>query len=212
MAKRDHDELFKILVIGDSAVGKSALLMRFTEDQFQENFISTIGIDFKAKVITIDGVRIKLQVWDTAGQERFRTITTAYFRSAVGILLVYDITNSDSFLNLGQWVKSIDMHASGEVVRLLVGNKSDLIDKRVVEKERGASLADEFGIQFFESSAKSGENVNELFQWLARKVLEHKTKGPSPPPAQSKDTVDFDKQQQQQKEGGCCSNTDTRKD
>ena len=107
-----YDLLVKLLLIGDSGVGKSAILMRFADDSFTQSFITTIGIDFKIRTITLDGKRIKLQIWDTAGQERFKTITTAYYRGAMGILLVYDVTNESTFGSINQWVRAITQHAS----------------------------------------------------------------------------------------------------
>ncbi|XP_044052714.1 ras-related protein Rab-8B isoform X2 [Siniperca chuatsi] len=136
MAKT-YDYLFKLLLIGDSGVGKTCLLFRFSEDAFNTTFISTIGIDFKIRTIELDGKKIKLQIWDTAGQERFRTITTAYYRGAMGIMLVYDITNEKSFDNIRNWIRNIEEHASSDVERMILGNKCDMNDKRQVSKERG---------------------------------------------------------------------------
>jgi len=168
--KKGYDYLFKLLLIGDTAVGKSSLLLRFTEDTFNPSFISTIGIDFKVKTVDIDGKRVKLQVWDTAGQERFRTITTAYYRTAQGIILTYDVTNAESFGNLKMWAKAIDQHAAKSVNRILVGNKCDLADKRVIETSKGQELAAEFGIKFFETSAKNSIQVDDAFMSLARDI------------------------------------------
>jgi len=168
--KKGYDYLFKLLLIGDSAVGKSSLLLRFTEDTFNPSFISTIGIDFKVKTVDIDGKRVKLQVCDTAGQERFRTITTAYYRTAQGIILTYDVTNAESFGNLKMWAKAIDQHAAKSVNRILVGNKCDLEDKRVIETSKGQELAAEFGIKFFETSAKNSIQVEDSFMSLARDI------------------------------------------
>uniref|UniRef100_A0A8D1F9Y2 small monomeric GTPase n=1 Tax=Sus scrofa TaxID=9823 RepID=A0A8D1F9Y2_PIG len=120
MAKT-YDYLFKLLLIGDSGVGKTCLLFRFSEDAFNTTFISTIGIDFKIRTIELDGKKIKLQIWDTAGQERFRTITTAYYRGAMGIMLVYDITNEKSFDNIKNWIRNIEEHASSDVERMILG-------------------------------------------------------------------------------------------
>ncbi|XP_050785710.1 ras-related protein Rab-13 isoform X1 [Gopherus flavomarginatus] len=145
MAK-SYDHLFKLLLIGDSGVGKTCLIIRFAEDNFTSTYISTIGIDFKIRTVEIEGKKIKLQVWDTAGQERFKTITTAYYRGAMGIILVYDITDEKSFENIQNWMKSI--------------------------KE----LAKEHGIRFFETSAKSSVNVEEAFNTLAQDILLKSTK------------------------------------
>ncbi|XP_043358773.1 ras-related protein Rab-8A isoform X2 [Lepidochelys kempii] len=136
MAKT-YDYLFKLLLIGDSGVGKTCALFRFSEDAFNATFISTIGIDFKIRTIELDGKRIKLQIWDTAGQERFRTITTAYYRGAMGIMLVYDITNEKSFENIRNWVRNIEEHASPDVEKMILGNKCDVNDKRQVSREQG---------------------------------------------------------------------------
>ncbi|KPP68297.1 RAB8A, member RAS oncogene family,-like, partial [Scleropages formosus] len=136
MAKT-YDYLFKLLLIGDSGVGKTCVLFRFSEDAFNSTFISTIGIDFKIRTVELDGKKIKLQIWDTAGQERFRTITTAYYRGAMGIMLVYDITNEKSFDNIKNWIRNIEEHASADVEKMILGNKCDVNDKRQVSKERG---------------------------------------------------------------------------
>jgi len=180
---RAYDYLFKLLLIGDSGVGKTCLLFRFADNTFNSTFISTIGIDFKIQTLDIDGKRIKLQVWDTAGQERFRTITTAYYRGAMGILLVYDVTSKKSFDNITNWLRNIEEHASEGVEKLLVGNKSDLEDKRVITEEEGQLLAVQHSIDFIEASALSGENVREAFLRMARRVkLKHEAKSAAATP------------------------------
>ncbi|CAA7267697.1 unnamed protein product [Cyclocybe aegerita] len=160
--------LIQLLLIGDSGVGKSCLLLRFCDDAWTPSFITTIGIDFKIRTIELDGKRIKLQIWDTAGQERFRTITTAYYRGAMGILLVYDVTDERSFNNIRTWHANIEQHASEGVNKILIGNKSDWTDKRAVTEEQGRELANELGIKFMETSAKVNEGVEEAFFTLAR--------------------------------------------
>ncbi|KAM9765887.1 ras-related protein Rab-8B [Menidia menidia] len=170
MAKT-YDYLFKLLLIGDSGVGKTCLLFRFSEDAFNTTFISTIGIDFKIRTVDLDGKKVKLQIWDTAGQERFRTITTAYYRGAMGIMLVYDITNEKSFDNIRNWIRNIEEHASSDVERMVLGNKSDMSDRRQVSRERGEKLAIDYGIKFLETSAKSSINVDEAFLTLARDIM-----------------------------------------
>jgi len=164
-----YDYLIKLLLIGDSGVGKSCLLLRFCDDSFTPSFITTIGIDFKIRTIELDGKRIKLQIWDTAGQERFRTITTAYYRGAMGILLVYDVTDSKSFGNIKNWIRNIEQHATESVNKILIGNKCDLEDKQV-NKEQGQKLANEYGIKFLETSAKGNINVDEAFISLAKDI------------------------------------------
>jgi len=168
--KQAYDYLIKLLLIGDSGVGKSCLLLRFSDDSFTPSFITTIGIDFKIRTIELDGKRIKLQIWDTAGQERFRTITTAYYRGAMGILLVYDVTDAKSFDNIRNWIRNIEQHATENVNRILIGNKCDMVDKKAVDTPRGQSLADEYGIKFLETSAKNNINVEEAFITLARDI------------------------------------------
>lgn len=170
---KDCDYLIKLLLIGDSGVGKSCLLLRFSEDSFTSSFITTIGIDFKIKKIHLDGKWVKLQIWDTAGQERFRTITSAYYRGAMGILLVYDVTDEASFNNIRNWMRNITQHASGNVNKILVGNKSDMAEeKRAVPYSRGQALADENNIPFFETSAKDNSNVEEVFTAIAKAVMQ----------------------------------------
>jgi Ras-related protein Rab-8A len=170
-ARADYDYLVKLLLIGDSGVGKSCLLLRFSDDSFTTSFITTIGIDFKIRTIELDGKRIKLQIWDTAGQERFRTITTAYYRGAMGILLVYDVTDESSFNNIKNWMRNIEQHAADNVNKILVGNKADMDEsKRAVPTAKGQALADEYGIIFFETSAKTNLNVENVFFTMAREI------------------------------------------
>ncbi|XP_010543444.1 PREDICTED: ras-related protein RABE1d-like isoform X2 [Tarenaya hassleriana] len=157
-------------------VGKSCLLLRFSDDTFTTSFITTIGIDFKIRTVELDGKRIKLQIWDTAGQERFRTITTAYYRGAMGILLVYDVTDESSFNNIRNWMKNIEQHASDNVDKILVGNKADMDEsKRAVPTAKGQALADEYGIKFFETSAKTNLNVEQVFLSIARDIKQRLT-------------------------------------
>lgn len=165
-----YDMQIKLLMIGDSGVGKTCLLLRYANDSFSPTFITTIGIDFKIKNVEIDTKRIKLQIWDTAGQERFRTITTSYFRGAQGILLVYDVTDRRSFESIRNWISQIQQHADVNVNKILVGNKCDMLDEKVVSTEEGQKLAKEFGIDFWEASAKNDINVEQSFISIARGV------------------------------------------
>ncbi|RZF39576.1 hypothetical protein LSTR_LSTR001097 [Laodelphax striatellus] len=171
MAKKTYDLLFKLLLIGDSGVGKTCVLFRFSDDAFTPTFISTIGIDFKIKTVELRGKKIKLQIWDTAGQERFHTITTSYYRGAMGIMLVYDITNEKSFENIVKWLRNIDEHANEDVEKMILGNKCDMDDKRAVSKERGEAIAREHGIRFMETSAKANINIEQAFNELAEAIL-----------------------------------------
>lgn len=165
------DCLVKVLLIGDSAVGKSCLLLRFADDNFTTSFVATIGIDFRIKTIELDGKRVKVQVWDTAGQERFRTITRAFYRGAMGVLLTYDITDTNTFNHVEHWIKNIRANAKEDIVIMLLGNKADMEDARQVPTLRGAEVAQEHGIEFLETSAKSGLNVQEAFASLTRKIM-----------------------------------------
>uniref|UniRef100_A0A5B6ZHM4 Ras-related protein RABD1 n=1 Tax=Davidia involucrata TaxID=16924 RepID=A0A5B6ZHM4_DAVIN len=149
----EYDYLFKLLLIGDSSVGKSCLLLRFADDSYVDSYISTIGVDFKIRTVELDGKTIKLQIWDTAGQERFRTITSSYYRGAHGIIIVYDVTEMESFNNVKQWLNEIDRYANDTVCKLLVGNKCDLVENKVVDTQTAKAFADELGIPFLETSA-----------------------------------------------------------
>ncbi|VAH65758.1 unnamed protein product [Triticum turgidum subsp. durum] len=163
-ARADYDYLIKLLLIGDSGVGKSCLLLRFSDGSFTTSFITTIGIDFKIRTIELDGKRIKLQIWDTAGQERFRTITT-------------DIRN---------WIRNIEQHASDNVNKILIGNKADMDEsKRAVSTAKGQALADEYGIQFFETSAKTNLNVEQVFFSIARDIKQRLAETDSKPEDQT---------------------------
>uniref|UniRef100_T1JP21 Ras-related protein Rab-35 n=1 Tax=Strigamia maritima TaxID=126957 RepID=T1JP21_STRMM len=172
MAK-DYDHLFKLLIIGDSGVGKSSLLLRFADNTFTGNYITTIGVDFKIRTIEVDGERVKLQIWDTAGQERFRTITSTYYRGTHGVIVVYDVTSGESFANVKRWLHEIEQNC--EVVnRILVGNKSDDPDRKVVLTEDAQRFADQMGILLFETSAKENINVEEMFNAITKLVLKTK--------------------------------------
>lgn len=192
----------KLLTIGDSGVGKSCIIQRFTEAKFDASYISTIGIDFKRKVIDLDSKKIKLQIWDTAGQERFRNITMAYYRGAAGILLVYDITDASTFQSCRNWMGQIAQHASDDVDVIVVGNKSDCVGARQVSAEEGKDFADEFDRPFLEVSAKDDVNIDECFTSLARNVV--KRSGILEEEAgKSSNDADLDSQTEVAK-GGCC--------
>jgi len=166
----EYDYLFKLLLIGDSGVGKSCLLLRFADDTYTESYISTIGVDFKIRTIDLDGKTVKLQIWDTAGQERFRTITSSYYRGAHGIIIVYDVTDKESFNNVKHWISEIDKYAADGVNKLLVGNKCDLASKKVVAYDEAKELADSLGVRFMETSAKNAHNVEQAFQIMAGEI------------------------------------------
>lgn len=168
----EYDYLFKLLLIGDSGVGKSCLLLRFADDTYTNDYISTIGVDFKIKTVDLEGKTVKLQIWDTAGQERFRTITSSYYRGAHGIIIVYDVTDQESFNNVKTWLQEIDRFGTAGVLKLLVGNKNDLTDKKVVDTEVAKEFADSIGIPFIETSALDSSNVEEAFLIMTKQIKE----------------------------------------
>ncbi|XP_020083631.1 ras-related protein RABC2a-like isoform X2 [Ananas comosus] len=165
-----YDYSFKILLIGDSGVGKSSLLVTFISNQL-EDLSPTIGVDFKVKFLTIGGKKLKLTIWDTAGQERFRTVTSSYYRGAQGILLVYDVTRRETFTNLADvWAKEVELYSTNrDCIKILIGNKVDKESERMVTREEGVSFAKESGCLFLECSAKTQENVEKCFEELVLK-------------------------------------------
>ncbi|KAJ9562989.1 hypothetical protein OSB04_008149 [Centaurea solstitialis] len=211
------DYLFKIVLIGDSAVGKSNLLARFARDEFYPNSKSTIGVEFQTQKIEIKGKEVKAQIWDTAGQERFRAVTSAYYRGAVGALLVYDISRRQTFDSIGRWLNELHTHSDMNVVSILVGNKSDLKDDREVSTDEGKSLAETEGLFFMETSALDSSNVTaafetvvkEIYNILSRKVMEsQELKKPEPSLSGSGKTVLLEpdsNQENEPKKVGCCS-------
>ena len=167
------DAKYKILILGDSTVGKTCFLTRYTDNTFQEEYLASIGMDYKIKSYEKeDGNSIKLYIWDTAGQDRFRSITRNYYKGADGIILIYDITNEESFNNVKHWINSIKEEAPDKVVIILVGNKVDDEENRKIKKENGEKISQEFKLPFFECSAKADINVNSAFEALIKKLIE----------------------------------------
>jgi len=170
----DYDFLFKLLLIGDSGVGKSCLLLRFADDTYTDSYISTIGVDFKIRTIELEGKHVKLQIWDTAGQERFRTITSSYYRGAHGIIIVYDITDRESFTNVKAWLAEVEKYAHSEVNKLLVGNKSDMrgmaSQESTVSVEESKEFAETMQMDWLETSAKESTNVEDAFHSIATQI------------------------------------------
>ncbi len=163
LISQDYDYLFKVLLLGDSDVGKSSLILRYTDETFNSKLVNSIGVDFKMKKKEIDGKVIKVQIWDTAGHERFRSITYSYYRGANAIIIVFDLSDKKSFISITEWLKQIEKHANENVFKFLVGNKSDLVDKRQITYEEAKQYADEHDLPYIETSAKEGININELF-------------------------------------------------
>ncbi|CAF0862691.1 unnamed protein product [Rotaria sordida] len=163
----------KILIIGESGVGKSSLLLRFTDDRFDQDVAATIGVDFKVKQLDIDGNRVKLAIWDTAGQERFRTLTPGYYRGAQGAILVYDVCNRASFRQLDRWLSELDTFTTKtNIIKMLVGNKIDQEESREITRDEGARFARKHSMLFIEASARTREGVQIAFEELVQKIIQ----------------------------------------
>jgi small GTP-binding protein len=209
MDSSEPDFLLKIVLIGDSGVGKTNLLSRFTRDQFNPDQKSTIGVEFATKTLEIEGKTVKAQIWDTAGQERYRAITSAYYRGAIGALLLYDITSSMTFSSLQRWLQELRENSDNNIVVMLVGNKADLAERRAVSVEEGIGFAKSENLLFIETSARDSSNVQEAFATLITEVVRRLSKndlkpdvnpapGPKPPVFIIKGSTD------QKKKSGCC--------
>lgn len=204
----EYDLLFKLILIGDSGVGKTSILMKFSDNAFTESFISTIGVDFKTKYVELDNGKItKLQLWDTAGQERFRTITSSYYRGTNGIILVYDISNQKSFENIQHWCEEIKNAGAKNLPMILVGNKADLLSKRQVSYEEGQSKAKHMNIPFLEISVKTNVDISIIFSTIIdiviartmNTVVENNSKN-----IINKNNIIFKKEQKIKKKNDCC--------
>ena len=170
---KDYDILGKVIIIGDSGVGKSAIMGRHCNNIFEPSFIATIGVDFKYNTVTVNGKNVKLQIWDTAGQERFRTITTSYYRGAHIIFMCYDITDRQSFQNLEMWYDEVKKYAGSNIQIVICGTKMDLTAKREVSYEEGKEYANDHGFNFYETSSKENTNVDILFEKSSKIMLEN---------------------------------------
>lgn len=207
----DYDYLFKVVLIGDSGVGKSNLLSRFTRNEFSLESKSTIGVEFATRSINVDGKMIKAQIWDTAGQERYRAITSAYYRGAVGALLVYDITRHVTFENVERWLKELRDHTEHNIVVMLVGNKSDLRHLRAVSTEDAQTFAEREGLYFIETSALESTNVEnafkqvltQIYRIVSKKALDVSEDNAAAPPQGQ--TINVKDDVTATKKVGCCS-------
>mmetsp|Transcript_13197 Transcript_13197/g.19884 ORF Transcript_13197/g.19884 Transcript_13197/m.19884 type:complete len:211 (+) Transcript_13197:95-727(+) len=210
MSSESLDHVFKILLIGDAGVGKSSILLQFTDGYFNDNLQSTIGVDFKVKVMDVAGPdgrpkRVKVTIWDTAGQERFRTLTSSYYRGAQGIILVYDVTRKETFDSLSMWLQEVEQFSMGggkEVVKLLVGNKVD--QQRVVSRDDADEWARSRGMLFMEASAKTKEGISQVFNEVVQKILENPTLLSNTRPAKPGRTQLDGKSSGGSAGGGCC--------
>ena len=172
MIEEDYDYIFKVLLLGNSDVGKSSIILRYVEQTWSDIFVPTIGVDFKVKTLQINKKNVKMQIWDTAGQERFRTVVSSYFKGSHGIFIIYDITNRESFKNLENWLGEIEKNSSENVLKILIGNKCDLENERDVQFDEGQAFANRNGMQFIETSAKNNTNINEAFEALAKLMIQ----------------------------------------
>ncbi|MES1913410.1 MAG: Ras- protein Rab-2A [Cercozoa sp. M6MM] len=172
-----YSYLYKYIIIGDTGVGKSCVLLQFTDNRFQPVHDLTIGVEFGARMVKIEDEQIKLQIWDTAGQESFRSITRSYYRGAAGALLVYDITRRETFKHLTRWLEEARQHGNQNMTIMLIGNKSDLDHRRQVTFEEGEQFAQEHGLIFLETSAKDGTNVEQAFLSTARAIYDKVAQG-----------------------------------
>jgi len=200
----DYDHLYKVLLIGDSGVGKSCILLRYTEGTFIESYISTVGVDFMMKTLRFGDKTIKLQLWDTAGQERFRTISSSYYRGAHGIVVVFDVCSQASFNNIDGWLKQIDMFAADSVSRMIVGTKIDCAGKRQVEKEIAEAFAKDRGLNYLEVSAQTGENIEHVFLRMTEQDHAKQTSNPRRSKVYTK-SVDLNKSQSKMQSQGSCA-------
>ncbi|KAL6574118.1 Ras-related protein ric2 [Orobanche hederae] len=212
-AEDDYDYLFKVVLIGDSGVGKSNLLSRFTRNEFSLESKSTIGVEFATRSLTVDGKVIKAQIWDTAGQERYRAITSAYYRGAVGALLVYDVTRHSTFENIERWLRELRDHTDPNIVVMLIGNKSDLRHLVAVSTEDGTSFAERESLYFMETSALDATNVDNAFtevltqisRIVSKKTMETSDNGDVPSVPSKGEKIDVSKDVSDMKKSGCCS-------
>ncbi|XP_071131445.1 ras-related protein Rab-37-like isoform X4 [Mytilus edulis] len=196
----DENTIHKTILVGDSGVGKTSLLVQFDQGKFQAgSFSATVGIGFTNKVVDVEGTKVKLQIWDTAGQERFRSVTHAYYRDAHALLLLYDVTNKASFDNIRAWLGEINEYAQEDVVIMLLGNKADMAGERMIRTEDGEKLAKEYNVAFMETSAKTGMNVDLAFMAVAKDLKMKKTRKPADPKFNVAEYV-----LQERKSGGCC--------
>jgi len=182
MAEQKCDYQFKLVLLGETCVGKTSLLIRFADDGYSEFHITTIGVDFRYRTVECEGKNVKLQIWDTAGQEKFRTIIPAYYRGADGVIFVYDVTSSESFQHVEEWLTDVDNHAEKDPAKFLVGNKADLTDQRQVPEEVAQRFADEHNLSFIEASAKTATNVQAAFMSLTKELIKRATPIVSSPP------------------------------
>ena len=168
----EYEMMVKVILIGDSGVGKTNIMSKFLKDQFMEESKATIGVEFGSKLFNHEGHKIKAQIWDTAGQEKYKAITGAYYKGSKGALVVYDITQKKTFENIEKWVNDLKAAGDPKITIILIGNKNDLDDKRQVSKDQGEEKARSFGCAFLETSAYSGDNIDKAFNYMVKEIYE----------------------------------------
>ena len=172
MEEDGYDILFKIILVGDTSVGKTNIINKYIKNEFREDFYATIGVEFSHKKFIVENRKIKAQIWDTAGQERYKAITRAYYKGAKGAFIVYDITRKETFDDVDKWRNELISSCNQEITVMLIGNKCDLEDQREISKEQGEEKAKSFGFSFLETSALSGENLEKGFQMLIEEIYQ----------------------------------------
>ena len=195
--KKDSDMIIKLLLIGNAYVGKTLIVQKFIDNSFSKSTVSTIGVDLQSKIIDISGKKVKYLIWDTAGEDRMKTMTYSYYRGCHVILVVYDVTEKKSFQNVTTWVECIDKFAKSNVLKILVGNKTDLEDKRVITTEEGKKLAEENGLKYYEISALKISGLHEMFEDIAKEYVEIYEQ-------KSYKNFQLEKIEKTKKRAGCC--------
>ena len=174
---KDYDYIFKIVLIGDTCVGKSCILVRFSDDIFNDNYVTTIGVDFRFKTMVVNQKVAKIQIWDTAGEERYRSITTAYYRGAAAIIICCDCTNTESFNNVDNWIEEIGKYTDKDNVDIMIlMNKCDLVDERKIDKSEIEKYEKKSGLKVLEVSAKTGEGIDDAFKYVISKLIDKNEK------------------------------------
>ena len=195
---KDYDYIFKLVLIGDTCVGKSCILVRFSDDIFNDNYVTTIGVDFRFKTMVIKNKVAKIQIWDTAGQERYRSITTAYYRGAAAIIICCDCTNKESFNNINNWIEEIGKYTDKDSVdKIVLMNKCDLVEERCIDKNEINKFEKESGIKVLEVSAKTGEGIDKAFEYVIAKLIDKNEKT-------NNNTMTLRGDGFLDKQGGCC--------
>jgi len=201
---KQFDYTFKIVMIGDSGVGKSCILLRFADDKFNENFYATIGVDFRFKNVMVDDKSVQLQIWDTAGQERFKTITSAYYRGADGIIIVYDITDRNSFAHIKDWLDDVNKYTDDNPLKIIVGNKIDLIKDKQINNNDMKTMTAQTGIEIIECSAKDSIKINDLMEIMTKKLIEKKKNEGNKNTTKSMILNDINNKNKEMNNKGCC--------